>query len=92
MARTQQPHRTVTERIDGERVVVRLFRSDPDFAGRVEIEADESWAFGVDAEGVARLLTTTATAELAVDVDPPEWVLDLLVAFDGIYVEGVEEV
>jgi len=81
MSRTQQPDRTVRECVDGDDVRVRLWRSDPEFAARIEIVATKKWAFGIDDESIATLLTSTATGGLVCDPDVPGWVGEILVGF-----------
>ncbi|WP_018259325.1 hypothetical protein [Halomicrobium katesii] len=87
MSRTQRPDRTARECVDGEDVRLRLWRSDPEFAARIEIVATEKWVFGIDGESIATLLTPTALTDLVCDPDVPGWIEEILVGFGVVDIE-----
>lgn len=91
MAHSDQPTRTVEKQVGREELTITVHRSDPDYAGRIRIAGEETWAFGIDAEGIAHLLTTTAVGELADAAEPPTWVRDLLTEFGVVAVDDSGE-
>ena len=75
MQRSQRPDRVVTEKIAGEKTKIRIYRSDPEFSGRIEIERNECWQFGIDSERTAELLSSTVeNPDLVAEPEVPDWI------------------
>ncbi|NLV10682.1 hypothetical protein GOC74_12175 [Halomicrobium mukohataei] len=87
MSRSQRPDQTTRRRVGDEDVRVRLWRSDPEFAARIEIDSEEPWVFGVDTEGIATPLTTAAATDTVCDPDIPGWVTEILVGLGVVDIQ-----
>lgn len=91
----EQPYRTPDrveiESVAGDNVKVRVWRGWAEYAARVDIERDGRgrWTWGVNTDGEAGLLTTTADVIPATVDDIPVWVRELVMGLDvtGIDVE-----
>jgi len=82
MPRSKRPDRIEHEKVDGEKVTIRFYHTDPDYQARVKVSRDDSWVFGVDDEGTAELVETTETADdLAAEADLPEWLVEMLYGY-----------
>jgi len=78
----QRPARVEFEKVDGTQAKVKFYHSDPEHDGRVEIEHDEEWTFGVSDDGDAELIETSSTQnDLAAGSEIPEWLEDTLYGF-----------
>lgn len=88
MSRAQTPDRIESDKIDGDKVKISYYHADPEYAACIEVERDDRWVFGVDGDGVATLLTTSAVGDdLLAEPDVPEWLSDSLF---GLGIEEVE--
>jgi len=87
MSRAQTPDRVATQTFAASEVQVRVFRSDPKYASRIEIVDDGRWEFGVDDVGVADVLSTPGDGEVV-----PDWVQELLENAGVLGINGVGEV
>jgi hypothetical protein len=65
--------------VDGEESKVRIYHSDAEFYTRIEAERIETWELGIDEEGIAQLVSTSAVSDdLTADPDLPKWLVETL--------------